>query len=730
MSSQGLRHTSAKGPAEAELQSAFKAHDWQKLIGVCRRLLRKNRAHQWSHRYLGFALHKAHREEEAIQAFDQGLVFWPHDAEIMFNKAQALLDMGQNPIGLIETVLEYQPDAFLVHLKLSQALYRVQQHARGVEVAARCLELAQTSIEKCSSYIQRAIHRRELGEIRESVQDCEAAIEVEPDELTAHTNKLLFMLSLPEVTSQDIHRAAIAFAEVAEKPQMPAWPHHEATDKTPWSRIRVGFISPDFRNHSVMYFVEGILAQLDRRQFSVVGLQLNAGGDAITQRVHRHCDELIELANRPFREQKELIAAAKLDVLVDLAGHTGNNGLLLVAAKLAPLQVSWLGYPATTGLQSVDFKFTDEVTDPDGADDQYSERLFRMQTLFCCYRPQIRNPLWRYQPAYEVSASPALANGYITFGSCNNLGKLTDEVLTLWGQLLEKLPTARLLIEGKNLEYTDFRTAYEQRCATAGIPLDRLILVPIDVRNQYLTYHRIDIALDPFPLTGGTTTFDLLWMGLPLVSMVGDSFKSRLSTGILAYLGKTEWLANTPEEYLDIATRLAGDVDALNAQRLAQRDQVEHSPLMDENAFNREFGNGLRAMWIEWLAKQRHPDSPEEQTIWMDQALQEMPPEWHGPAPLGVGLKTGHRISQAEAHELLGRTLEKAKKVVPNQEVLTETKWRELTELAETVLCAIPHDPVALSCLAEVEQAHGHSEFAVTYLKYALKAMTAMEAQA
>ena len=256
------------------------------------------------------------------------------------------------------------------------------------------------------------------------------------------------------------------------------------------------------------------------------------------------------------------------------------------------------------------------------------------------------------------------------------------------------------------------------------------MLVPIDVRNQYLTYHRIDIALDPFPLTGGTTTFDLLWMGLPLVSMVGDSFKSRLSTGILAYLGKADWLANTPEEYLDIASRLASDVDALNAQRLAQRDMVEQSPLMNEVAFNREFGNGLRVMWIEWLAKQHHPDSPEQQAAWMDQALQQMPPEWHGPAPLGVGMKTGQRISQAEAHELLGKTLEKAKKVVPNQEVLTESKWRELTELAETVLCAIPHDPVALSCLAEVEQAHGHAEFAVTYLKYALKAMKNMGATA
>lgn len=730
MSPKGLQHTPTKGPAEPALQSAFKAHEWQKLIGICKRLLRKTPTHQWAHRYLGFALHKLQRDDDAIKAFDQALAYWPHDAEILFNRAQTLMDMGENATPDIEQVIQYQPDSCLAHLKLSQCLYRFQDHSRGFEVAKRCLELAETSEEKCSAYIQLAIHRRELGEIRESVRDCEAAIEAAPDELTAHTNRLLFMLSLPEISAHDILKAAETFAKSAETPQIPSWPQHNAKNKLPWQHIRIGLISPDFRNHSVMYFVEGILSQLDRRQFTLIGLQLNSGRDGITDRVRRHCDEYIELANRPFQEAKQLITAARLDFLIDLAGHTGNNGLLLVAAKLAPIQVSWLGYPATTGLKSVDFKFTDEITDPTGADDQYTERLFRMQTLFCCYRPHIRNPLWRYQPTFEVSTTPALKNGYITFGSCNNLGKLTDEVLALWGKLLQAVPSAHLLIEGKNLDQLEFRTAYLNRCAQLGIPPNRLELVALEPRNQYLTYHRIDIALDPFPLTGGTTTFDLLWMGLPLVSMVGDSFKSRLSTGILAYLGKTEWLAQTPEEYLGIATRLADDVEALNTLRLTQRDLVEQSPLMNEAAFNREFGNGLRAMWIEWLAKQHHPDSPEQQAAWMDQALQEMPPEWHGPAPMGVGLKTGHRVSRAEAHAMLNTALEKAKKVLPDQEVLTQAKWREVTELAETVLCAIPHDPVALSCLAEVEQAHGHTEFAVTYLKYALKAMKAMETPA
>ena len=184
--------------------------------------------------------------------------------------------------------------------------------------------------------------------------------------------------------------------------------------------------------------------------------------------MERHADNFVRLAGFSPQQQAELIRAQGIDILIDLAGHTGHNGLLAMAHKAAPVQVTWLGFPATTGLSAVDYKFTDEVTDPPDAQDQYTEQLYRLPTLFACYRPMSRNPLWRYQPRYQVRPTPALENGFITFGSCNNLGKLTDEVLGLWGRVLEAVPHSRLLIEGKGMERPDFANTYRQRCLGLG----------------------------------------------------------------------------------------------------------------------------------------------------------------------------------------------------------------------------------------------------------------------
>lgn len=711
------------------LRRAQEANDWPELVRQCRQVLRKRPADRWAHRYLGFALHKQKEHEAALEAFREAEKHWPVDAELLINHAQTLMELGREAeaVPIMEKVIELRPDHYLAWLKTSQALYRTQSHARGWECALKTEQLSKTTSERALALIQKAIHRRELGQVKEAIQDCEACLALDPGNLAAHTNRLLFMLADPAVTAYDIRRATEEYARVVEVPLKPRWPMHERTNRQPWQRLRVGFLSPDLRNHAVVYSVEGLLAQLDRRGFSVIALHLHPGGDHITERIKRHADEFIELANHALQEQVQLILDAKLDILIDLAGHTGNNGLLLMAMKLVPIQVSWLGYPATTGLTAIDYKFTDEVTDPEGADDQYSERLYRLPTLFSCYRPLIRNPLWRYQPAYQVRPTPSVQNGYVTFGSCNNLGKLTDDVLRLWGRILATVPNSRLLIEGKSLDQAEFAGNYRKRCARLGIDTSRLELVPLEVKNQYLTYHRIDIALDPFPLTGGTTTFDLLWMGVPLVSMVGDSFKSRLSTGILTYLGRTEWLANNTEEYVRIARDLAVDVHGLNTLRLGLRHEVERSVLMREDLYCQHFGEGLRLMWLQWLAQGAHPDDPEAQSHLIASWLPSLPPEWsEAPIP-GVGMEPGLRLPLPQVHQKLDELLTRARQQLPesDQHHIQQGAWAEVTELAERVLCAVPHDPVALACLAEVEHAHGHTEFAVTYLRYAQEAMSA-----
>lgn len=713
-------------PMAGRLQAAHAAGNWPLLIRLCRQTLRTHPRHLKALRFLGFALHENGDNNAALEAFQKAASLLPNDAELLVNYGNLLLTLGRNgeALPILEKVVQLRPDHSTCWSRLAQCCYLLTLHQQGFDASQRALETAQNKYQRADALMQSATHRRELGQIRESIADCKEGIALFPDVPHNYTNCLLFMLADPDCTMHDVLQLAKAYEAHFGAPLRPQWPDFADIDRSPWRRLRIGFVSADLRNHSVMYFVEGLLAQLDRRMFEVVAFYNFPTEDIITERVRHHVDQFVSIHGLTPAAQAQTIKSTGIDIVVDLAGHTGNNCLQALAHKPAPIQVSWLGYPATTGLQSMDYKFTDEITDPADADQEYSERLYRLPTLFCCYRPMIRGPLLRYQPKYLVRPTPALANGYVTFGSCNNLGKLTDEVLSLWGRLMDAVPNARLLIEGKNLDIPETAMAFGARCARMGIPQERLELVGLDLHNQYLTYHRIDIALDPFPLTGGTTTFDLLWMGVPLVSMEGQHFRSRLSTGILSYLGRTEWLAHDETAYLQIAQTLASDIAELNHLRLSLRQQVEQSPLMREDLHTHYFGEGLRVMWLQWLAQQQHPNDESGQQQALTQWVQEYPPEWNEPPTPGVGLEPGKRVPLPEAHALLQDLVEQAKtQAAPSGNTIEDRRWINVTELAEKVLCAIPHDPVALACLAEVEHAHGHTDFAVTYLRYATEAM-------
>lgn len=726
-------------PAQA---AALAAGNWPLLARLCKQALRKNPRDLPATRLLAHALAGLGKTAEALAMYRSAELVWPDDGELLINHANTLLAQARNDeaLPLLEKVCALRPEKAQCWLKLAQCCYLLTRHETGFAAALKAAALAQERTEQAAALTQKAIHRRELGQIQQAVRDCEAAIALTPTDPANHTNRLLFMLADPDCSAARLTQAARAFAAVFEPALRPHWPDFAAQRGAPWRRLRVGFLSPDFRVHSVMYFVEGLLAQLDRRQFEVHALHLFPRADHVTQRVRRHADRFVNLSSLGAQQQAQAIRALEIDILIDLAGHTGYNGLLALAHKAAPVQVAWLGFPATTGLQAVDYRLTDDITDAPDAQAEYSERLYRLPTLFACYRPLSRQPLWRYQPRYQVRPTPALANGCVTFGSCNNLGKIGDPVLALWGRVLAAVPGARLLIEGKNLGQREFAGAYAQRCARLGIAPDRLDLVALDGDNQFLTYHRVDIALDPFPLTGGTTSFDALWMGVPLVSMAGQSFKSRMGLGLLTHLGRSAWIARTPDDYVRIARELAADSAALNRLRLGLRAQMEGSALMREDLFNRHFGAALRNIWHDWLARCAHPDDAAQQQARLAHWRAQCPPDWELPPAPGVAIAPGRRISLADAHQRLQRLAAKARAApAVAQETnavagagaglqIRHRRWVALTRFAQIVLDAVPQDPLALCCLAEVERAHGHGAFALTYLQHALQAMRQAQA--
>lgn len=712
-------------------QAAIDAADWDRLEQHCLLRLKKKPRDHLAHHHLCLALIKSGRRQEAVKRYQVALRLWPNDAEFLINCANQLivLDRIDEALPMVVAACQARPNHGYPWAILAQVHYRLCNYEQGLSAANNAFNAASSREELVAALTQRSIHRRELGQIKEAVLDAEAAIGLAPTDMANHVNRMLFMLADPSRNIQDVARAAREFALIAESPYLGHWPTFAHLRRDPWRRLRIAFISGDFRSHSVMYFVEGLLAQLDRRQFEVYAFYLHEFEDEVTQRVRAHVDVFTKVAATDVDAQSQTIRENNIDIAIDLAGHTGHSGIMALARKVAPIQISWLGFPATTGLQAVDYKFSDDITDPENADVQYSETLYRLPTFFCCYRPLIRNPLYRYQPAYQVAPTPALRNGYITFGSSNNLGKLTDEVLRTWGSILQKVPGARLLIEGKNLENENIALRYKARCEKLGIDANRLDLLGLNTANQYLTYHQVDIALDPFPLTGGTTSFDVIWMGVPLVSLEGDCFKSRISTGILSKLNHTEWLARSIDEYVDIACRLAADHVQLNALRQHLRTEMEHSVLMREDIFCQHYGEGLRAMWLKWLAQDEFPDNVTAQEQLMHSWLPNMPAEWQSPSEPWVGVEPGRRIPLSEAHATLESLLKAAQSegMPPNWRAdgqISSQAWADVTNFATTILNALPHDPVALAVLAEVEHAHGHTAFALTYLQYAQAALT------
>lgn len=727
-----MQPSSVSDPMTPRLQSAMASADWPLLVRLCRQALRKNSLHLMAHRLLGFALHRKLDTEGALAAYSQSAALLPRDAELLINYANVLLELGrhQQALKLLEKVVLLRPDHSACWSKLAQSCYALGLHQKGFDASQRALDCATDNTLRVAALTQSAIHRRELGQVRQAVEDCEEAIRLSPYDPAGHTNRMLFMLADPSSSATDMLEGAKTYAQTFEDPVRTTWSDFARVSRDPWRKLRVGFISPDFRNHAVMYFAEGLLAGLDREQFEVVAFYTSPAEDYVTTRVQCHADRFIKINGKTAAQQAQAIRDAEIDIAIDLAGHTGGNALLALAHKPAPVQLSTIGYPGTTGLRSIDWWISDAMTDPANAQQWYTERLYRLPTRWACYRPMIRNPLWRYQPAYQVRPTPALTTGYITFGSCNNLGKLTNEVLALWGRLLQAVPNARLLIEGKNFNIEATERAYRLHCADLGIDPERLELMAQDSRNQYLTYHRIDIALDPFPLVGGTSTNDLLWMGVPVVTLNGNTLRNRMGVGILAHMGRHEWIARSQEEYLTIAAALASDVVALNQLRQTLRQEVEASAVMREDVFVQEFGKALRSMWLHWLVRAEYPDWAQPQVDSKVRAMLAQAPKLPERHEFLVGISVGERVPLSVAYQRLQEALDAAKtKHNPladsegASDMLASTHWARATALAELILCAKPHDAMALTVLAEIENAHGHLEFGRVYLKEALQSL-------
>lgn len=356
----------------------------------------------------------------------------------------------------------------------------------------------------------------------------------------------------------------------------------------PGRKLRIGYMSGDLREHSVSFFIEPILAHHDHEHFEIHAFS-NGKADAVTTRLKPHFDHWHDVRRLDDKALFRLVRERRIDVLVDLAGHTNLNRLPVFGMRAAPVQVSWFGYMATTGLAEMDYRLTDTHLCVPAAQRYYTEKLYPLDGAV----------VWNPAPqAPEVAPPPCLKNGYVTFVSLNNFAKVTPEVLATWAKLMEAVPDAVLVIVAQGASTKPFQTPVREVFATAGAE-ERLVFVEQQPLDTFLgLFNRFDIALDPFPYNGGTTTLHTLWAGVPVVTLSGKSEVERAGEGNLCNVGLAhELTARTPEQYVDIAAKLARNPQKLATWRSSMRDKLLASPLMAFTSRARNLENSYRDMF-------------------------------------------------------------------------------------------------------------------------------------
>jgi predicted O-linked N-acetylglucosamine transferase (SPINDLY family) len=415
-----------------------------------------------------------------------------------------------------------------------------------------------------------------------------SALSLNPDNTMAHSNLLLLLNYDPLVTPEQSFAEALHYGQSVirgVKHRYTSW----SCDPQP-AKLRIGFISGDFNNHPVGYFLESLISQLNLASFELIAYPTTHRSDELTARIKPYFYAWHPLLGLSDETAAKLIHDDDIHILIDLAGHTRHNRLPILAWKPAPVQVSWLGYFATTGMAEMDYLIADAWTLPESETSYFTESIWRLPETRLCFAP----------PNIDLTVAPlpALSNAHITFGCFNNLTKMNDDVVALWAQILTALPDSKLFLKTKQLNDPAQRQLTLDRYAQHGIPEQRLILEGQDDRATYLrAYDRVDIALDPFPYPGGTTTVEGLWMGVPALTLAGTSFLSRQGVGILMNAGLAEWVATNEDEYVTQAISHARDLQRLATFRNGLRQQALTSPIMNSQRFAQSFEVVFNEMW-------------------------------------------------------------------------------------------------------------------------------------
>ncbi len=541
-----------------------------------------------AHSNLGITLKDMGRTDEAEASLRRALEIKPDYAEAHSNLGNTLKDMGRldEAEACYRLALQINPDLAEAHNNLGLTL---QDFGRLSEAEASYRRALQIKPDYAEAHNNLSNTLMGLGRLDEAEAGLRRALQIKPDYEDTFGNLLFHLNYHPDKSGEEIFEGYREYDAKFGLPCQSEWrPHGNSREMK--RRLKVGYVSPDFKNHSARHFLEPLLAHHDKQAVEVYAYAELTREDAVTARYKNYADRWVPTRGLSDKELAERIRADGIDILVELAGHTAGNRLGVFARKPAPVSLSWLGYGYSTGLTAIDYFLTDEAAVPAGSEGLFAEKPWRLAMPAFAYRPA--------EGMGEVNPQPAMSAGYVTFGSLTRGIRINHRVIRAWSEILKRVEGARLVVDS-----ADFREAYAQdklaeKFAAHGISRERLQIgchsPPWDVLRG------MDIGLDCFPHNSGTTLFETLYMGVPFVTLSGRPSVGRLGSSILEGVGHPEWIGKTEDEYVEKAVTLAGDLSKLVALRAGLRQEMQAGPLMDEIGFARAVEAAYREMFEKW----------------------------------------------------------------------------------------------------------------------------------
>jgi predicted O-linked N-acetylglucosamine transferase (SPINDLY family) len=540
---------------------------------------------------LGCMLASVGRFDEAITAFGQSIALNPRYGEVHSNLGNALREKGRldEAAAAYRNAIAIRPDYAPAHCGLGYVL----KSAGHIDQAISCYRQAialDPDFPEALNNLGNALG--DIGQVDEAIGVYRRAISLKPNFAAAHSNLILSLHYHPGFDSRMIGDEVRQWGRQHADgvPRLEGFlPNTLIEDR----RLRIGYVSADLREHVVGRHLLPVLRHHDRQRFEITCYAHVCTADAMTGQIEQHSDRWRNIAAMTDDQAARLIRADQIDILVDLSLHTAQNRLLIFPRKPAPVQVTWLGYCGSSGMAAMDFRLSDPYLDPPEADlSCYTEQTLRLPRTYWCFEPR---------PSPPVAPPPVLNNGFVTFGCLNNFAKVSLAALDLWARILAGMPRSRIIIHSAQGAHRD---ALLHRMANAGISPDRVRFVTKEPWESFVQrYAQIDIALDPFPYGGGITTLDALWMGVPTITLSGQTAVGRGGRSILSNIELPELVASSPAQYQKIALELASDTERMRGLRLGMRERMAASPLADLPQFTREIEAAYRELWKRFCAK-------------------------------------------------------------------------------------------------------------------------------